>query len=106
MGDIVQVVNEEISFKRVNLECMGSIPLRVQHLEAERGRPRTSKHQSHYPGTVNTSDKVLSEYLGQEKPDGEEQLELSWEDKPLHGTYHIPHLAVVHGTMAHTTNRH
>ncbi|KAI3377065.1 hypothetical protein L3Q82_000275 [Scortum barcoo] len=34
------------------------------------------------------SDELLSEYLRQQKPDSEEQLEASWMDKPLHGMYH------------------
>ncbi|KAI3356768.1 hypothetical protein L3Q82_003449 [Scortum barcoo] len=34
------------------------------------------------------SDELLSEYLRQQKPDREEQLEVSWVDKLLHGMYH------------------
>lgn len=33
--------------------------------------------------------KLLSEYLTQQKPDGEEQMEPSAEDEPLQGMYHL-----------------
>ncbi|KAF7642861.1 hypothetical protein LDENG_00249410 [Lucifuga dentata] len=36
-----------------------------------------------------SQDKLLSEYLRQQKTEGdEEQEETSWKTKPLHGTYH------------------
>lgn len=62
------------------------------YTEGRQGRVY-NEHQGYYPGwnkdqyahrMMAPSDELLSEYLGQHKPGGKEQLEASWKDKPLH----------------------